>query len=93
VSFPVVGRRDSFDEYIQRLPARFPVLPYDQRAADWHAAERARLERIGRTPPYLDGQIAAVAATRGLILVTRDVRDFVGFTDLRVESWWMEESS
>jgi tRNA(fMet)-specific endonuclease VapC len=86
-------RRDSLDELVRELQRRFPVLPYDQAAADWHASERARLERIGRVPPYQDGQIAAIAVTRRLTLVTRNVRDFLGFTDLRVESWWVDEES
>lgn len=64
-----------------------PVLPYDLRAAEWHSAERARLRRIGATPPFADGQIAAIAATNGLTLVTRNVRDFRAFRGLGVEAW------
>lgn len=64
------------------------VLPYDGEAARWHARERARLERLGLTPAFVDGQIAAVAAVRGLVLVTRNVRQFEAFTDLRIENWF-----
>lgn len=63
------------------------VLPYDAESALWHAAERARLTRLGRTPPYPDGQIAAIAAVNGLILVTANVRDFADFDGLIVEDW------
>ena len=39
-----------------------PILPYDERAAAWHGAERARLERAGKKPPFVSGQVAAIAA-------------------------------
>lgn len=64
-----------------------PVLPFDLAAAEWHAAERARLEALGRTPPFADGQIAAVAATCGLTLVTLNAKDFEQFNGLTVEAW------
>ena len=64
------------------------VLPYDRRAAEWHARERARLAHEGRTPPFVDGQIAAIAAVNGLTLVTRSVTDFAAFEGLTVEDWF-----
>lgn len=81
-------RREALEVFIHALPARFPVLAYDERAADWHARERARLERAGQRPSFADGQIAATAATNGLILVTRNLPDFAGFRDLDVATWW-----
>jgi tRNA(fMet)-specific endonuclease VapC len=64
-----------------------PILPYDADAADWHAAERARLAFAGRVPPFVDGQIAAIAVTRGLTLVTANVADFRPFAGLTVIDW------
>jgi tRNA(fMet)-specific endonuclease VapC len=64
------------------------VLPYDRRAAEWHARQRARLVNEGRTPAYLDGQIAAIAAVNGLTLVTHNVTDFAAFEGLTVEDWF-----
>ena len=75
------------------LDTSLAVLPYDQKAALWHAAERARLEALGRTPAHVDGQIAAVAATNNLALATRNTRDFVDFADLRVENWFNHGSA
>ena len=63
------------------------ILPYDQRAAELHAQERARLTRQGRTPSFVDGQIAAIARATSLVLVTRNVADFSGFQQLRAECW------
>ncbi len=65
-----------------------PVLPYDEAAAAWHGRARARLAAAGAPRPFADGMIAAVAATRGLILVTRNRRDFDGFADLHLEDWF-----
>jgi tRNA(fMet)-specific endonuclease VapC len=66
------------------------VLPYDKIAASWHARERARLTRKGKTPSFTDGEIAAIAAVNGLVLVTRNTRDFASFSDIRVESWFSD---
>lgn len=65
----------------------FPILDYDRQAADWHARERARLAAAGRTPPFVDGQIAAIAHANGLIVVTSNIGDFRAFEGLSVESW------
>ena len=67
--------------------ASFPVLEYDQRAADWHAIEKARLDAAGRTPSFTDGQIAAIACVRTMTLVTLNRRHFRNFKGLRIQSW------
>jgi tRNA(fMet)-specific endonuclease VapC len=41
-------------------------------------------------PPFADGQIASIAATRDLTLVTANVADFERFEGLRVEDWTRE---
>lgn len=64
-----------------------PVLPYHSAATQWHAAERARLAVLGRTPPFVDGQIAAIAATNGLVLVTANTMDLQHFAGPRLEDW------
>ena len=63
------------------------ILPYDESAADWHAAERARLVSAGKTPSFADGQIAAIAKTNDLILVTLNLADYADFRDLALEDW------
>lgn len=81
-------RRTGLEEYLHGVVRRsFPVLAYDDVAAEWHAKERARLEEAGRTPPFVDGQIAAIAFTQGLTLVTANVRDFRPFSDLATADW------
>jgi len=81
-------RRNTVEAYLQDVVrASFPILPYDESAAAWHASERVRLERTGRPPPYVDGQIAAIAHSNGLILVTAHLKDFAPFKGLDVENW------
>ena len=86
---PDSRRRLSLEEYVwETLQDDFPILNYDAKAAEWFAEERERLTRQGRTPSYVDGQIAAVAAANDLIMVTRNVADFANFKDLEIENWF-----
>ena len=81
-------RRDVIERYLEEVVlASFPVLDYDRDAADWHALERARLSGTGRVPPFVDGQIAAIAYVNGLTLITANTSHFLGFKGLRVQSW------
>jgi tRNA(fMet)-specific endonuclease VapC len=63
------------------------ILPYDDRAAEWHAIERARLTNTGFAPSFVDGQIAAIAKVNGLILVSRNIDDFKLFSGFKLENW------
>jgi tRNA(fMet)-specific endonuclease VapC len=91
---PVSKRREQIEEYLNTaILAVLPILPYDERAAAWHGKERARLEALGRSPAFADGQIAAVAAVNNLILVTRNADDFRNFEGLRVENWFEESKN
>lgn len=81
-------RRRAIEALIDALARVLVILPYDASAAAWHARERARLGRLGKPPPFVDGQIAAIAAVNKLVLVTRNMRDFSGFTGLEIESWF-----
>ena len=81
-------RRAIVEDYLNEVLARsMPVLPYDQAAAAWHASERARLVAQGKTPPYVDGQIAAIARVNDLVLVTGNTADYADFEGLSVEDW------
>lgn len=85
---PESKRREVIEQYLFDvvLPT-IPILPYDTRAAQWHAGERARLMRLGQPPSFADGQIAAIAAVNDLILVTANTADFANFDSLLVENW------
>jgi tRNA(fMet)-specific endonuclease VapC len=75
-------------KYLQEVVRpNIPILAYDAAAAEWHSQQRAYLTAIGQTPSFVDGQIAAIAYTNDLILVTRNRTDFARFQDLAVENW------
>lgn len=80
-------QRDLNDFFEDVVLPTIPTLSYDERAAAWHADERVRLERRGKTPPFIDGQIAAVALTNGLPVVTANPKDFKTFKGLAVINW------
>lgn len=85
---PAGKRRAALEEYLQTVVRRvFPILPYDEAAAEWHGRERARLEEAGRTAPFVDGQIAAIACTQGLTLATTNTKDFRSFEGLETTDW------
>ena len=86
-------RKDRLTAYVDALQtAGLVILPYNEAAARWHALERARLVRAGRTSAFVDGQIAGIAVAYGLTLITRNKRDFTDFRELRIDSWWPNES-
>lgn len=85
---PAGKKRSALEEFLNNVVRlSFPILPYDEIAGEWHARERARLEEDGRTPPFVDGQIAAIAQTQGLTLVTANTKDFHWFATLKTIDW------
>jgi len=88
---PASRKRQILENYLNDIiKPNMIILPYDERAAEWHAKERARLSSMGNTPPFVDGQIASIAKVNGLILVTRNSADFKKFCGLKVENWHQE---
>jgi len=87
-------RKAELEAYLRDVVLKsFPILPYDQEAATWHALERARQERVGRPGPYVDGQIAAIAYVHDLILVTANLKDFARFKGITLEDWTAASAS
>lgn len=52
------------------------ILPFDTSAAATYATIVSDRRRAGRPISQFDGQIAAIARTRGADLATRNIRDF-----------------
>ena len=85
---PAGAKLTAIEKYLNDvIAASLPILPYDEAAAAWHAAERGRLTRLGKTPPFADGQIMAIAKTNDLTLVTRNLADFRAFDGVKIEDW------
>jgi tRNA(fMet)-specific endonuclease VapC len=63
------------------------ILPFDRAAAEMYGSVRAELERRGRRLAEPDLRIAAISLSRGLTLVTGNVRHFARVPGLLVENW------
>lgn len=83
---PISKKRSAIEKYLAQI--QLPILPYDAEAAKWHAIERARLIGLGKTPPFVDVQIAAIAHTKNLTLVTSNTSDFSFFKGLSLADWY-----
>lgn len=69
------------------LLPNLPVLPFDAAAARRYGELRADLERQGTPIGEADLRIGAIALSRGLTVVTGNVRHFQRIPDLSVENW------
>jgi tRNA(fMet)-specific endonuclease VapC len=85
---PRSRRKEQIEDYLATVVrVDFPILPYDEAAAAWHARERVRLRAQGRTAPFIDSQIAAIAIVNDLVLVTANRSHFEDFVDLEIVDW------
>ena len=85
---PKSRKKDIITSFLNDILKRsMVILPYDKRAAEWHAKERARLSFRGIAVSFVDAQIASIAGVNDLILVTRNVVDFKPFSKLKLENW------
>lgn len=67
--------------------SRLEVLPYTSKAAAHYGDIRADLERKGTPIGINDLHIAAHARSEGLILVSKNLREFARVDGLRLENW------
>ena len=84
-AMPVGRRRDMISKRFAAFVGQgfaHRVLAFDEAAAYSYGGIMAGRKRIGRPMSVADGQIAAIARTRGMTLATRDVS---GFEDAGVE--------
>jgi tRNA(fMet)-specific endonuclease VapC len=79
---PIENQRE-----VERMAARLTVLAFDAEAAAHAADIRARLERQGQTIGGYDVLIAGHARSRGLVMVTGNLREFTRVDGLRSEDW------
>jgi tRNA(fMet)-specific endonuclease VapC len=85
---PVSRKREMLEEYLEHVVFRsMDILPYDERAAEWHAEQRAKLSLHGNMPSFVDGQIAAITSVNDLTLITRNTQDFNLFENFSVLNW------
>jgi tRNA(fMet)-specific endonuclease VapC len=74
-------------EAIEHFAARLDVLPFGAKAAAHYGQIRFELKQGGSPVGTLDMLIGAHARSEGLIVITRNRREFDRIPGLRVESW------
>ena len=81
---------DTLTQRVEQLLESLTVLPLDEPADQHYADIRATLERAGAPIGNHDLFIAAHARSRGMTLVTGNLREFERVPGLRVENWLSE---
>ncbi|MFC4253409.1 type II toxin-antitoxin system tRNA(fMet)-specific endonuclease VapC [Sinimarinibacterium flocculans] len=74
-------------EEVEGFIARLEVLDYDTPAAAHTAQIRAELRKAGMQIGPYDQMIAGHARSRGLVVVTNNMREFQRVAGLRCEDW------
>lgn len=69
-------KKKVLESYIHTIRDTIPIFDYTPEASVWHAKERAKLIKAGKTPSFVDGMIASIAHTQSLKLVTKNAKDF-----------------
>jgi len=69
------------------LQALSGVLPFDRQAAEVYGKIAADLERQGMTIGFPDIQIAAIALSRNLEVITHNLGHFQRVPGLKVDDW------
>lgn len=72
---------------VEHFVARLAVLPFDSEAAAHTAEIRSALERQGCVIGPYDLMIAGHARSRGLVVVTGNLKEFDRVEGLRCEDW------
>jgi predicted nucleic acid-binding protein len=88
---PAGRRKTDIAEAVAEVVERFfgtRILPFDTAAARAYAEGMARARSIGQTISIADGQIAAIAATHGFMVATRDTAPFAA-AGLKVINPWL----
>jgi len=82
---PEGKRKTQLRDWLARVSAAMKgrILSYNVGTANVWGQLKAKWDRAGLNVPALDGQIAATAHRRGLVVVTRNTMDFEG-TGVRV---------
>ena len=74
---PKSRKKSELETYTHEFVAgAFPVISFDRYSASIQAAIFGRLKEKGTPAPYIDTQIASIAISNNLILVTRNTKDF-----------------
>jgi len=76
LALPRGRKRSQLEQWFEQLVQTIEGLPWDAAISRRWAALVVELKQRGEPVPLLDGMIAATALVHGLIVVTRNTRDF-----------------
>jgi len=71
---------------IEEFAKKIAVIPIFE-SIDLYAKEKARLKTKGTIISDLDLFIGATAITNEMVLVTRNVREFIRLENIQIENW------
>ena len=66
---------ERFEQFIEAAFSQ-RILPFDENAARIYGEVMCQRKEMGRPMSNLDGQIAAIARSRGFTVATRNIKDF-----------------
>lgn len=72
---------------IEQIRSILKVHPFDEAAAGKYGIIRAQLEKKGVVISERDLQIASIAVSKGLWIITHNVREFNRVENLKLEDW------
>ena len=87
---PAGRRRDALESEVETMLSEDfadRVLPFDSKAARVYAEIAAACRSAGRPVAQSDGQIAAIARSRGMAVATRNVRHFADMGVNLIDPW------
>jgi len=91
-TMPAGKKRDLiFDDLVDDIQANYEIIQYDNHVAWIHADIRSRLKEQGICIDFQDSQIASIALSNNMILVTRNTKHFEPIqkiSPLMLENWF-----
>ena len=85
-----------FEDLLEDIQSNYPIIEYDNHCAWIQADISSRLEEQGTLLDFQDTQIAAIAVSHNMILVTRNIKHFEPIqkvSPLMLENWFEEEET
>ena len=80
-----------FSKLVDDIQANYEIIQYDNHAARIHADIRSRLKEQGIGIDFQDSQIASIAVSNNMVLVTRNIKHFESIqkvSPLMLENWF-----
>lgn len=89
---PQGAKKERLEDFLlNRIQPYFEIMPFDQNCAWIYTDLKVRLEERGTPMPDADLRIASTAISNGMILVTRNTKDFEALLDcstLALMNWF-----